>query len=100
MRIVKWTDEQGYNRVSWVRDDDPDNLAPQGIPCEVPVAKLVDWERVKRDVHNQLVERGILSWDDVQRQQDAVTATVRGVVRRAVLQTLRESNSKDTNGGQ
>jgi len=52
---------------------DPPSLADVGIP-----------EEVKRDLHNELLTRGLITWADVQAQpqQNGVTGTVRVVARR------------------
>jgi len=83
MRIVKWTDEDGYTRQALLRDSDPDEMAACGIPLDPP-KPAVDGipGEVLRDLHNELVARGLVTWHDVLAQQSGVTATVMLVARR------------------
>lgn len=69
MRTVEWTDANGYKWRSLVRDDDPDEMAKQGILQGPPNLERLDWEAVRRDLHNALVNSGLFSWRDVQEKQ-------------------------------
>lgn len=91
MRLIKWTDESGYDRLSLVRDSDPDDFAPHGIPVGPPPLDLIDWEAVKRDLHNQLVGREITTWEDVQKNQNGVTNAVRSALVRRVVNLYRQN---------
>ena len=95
MRLIKWTDKDGYHHLSLVRDDDPDEFAPYGIPVDPPPLDLLDWEAVKRDLHNQLVDREITTWDDVVRTQDGVTNAVRSALVRRVVTLYRQEKRND-----
>jgi hypothetical protein len=57
MKTVKWTAPDGYIHCRLLPDNEPDESAEMGIPCEPPDINLLDWEGVKRDLHNLLVER-------------------------------------------
>jgi hypothetical protein len=89
MRLVEWTDEQGYKHLSFLRDSDPDKVAPQGIPYDPPNLDQLDWESVKREIHNELVSRRLIKWDDVKVSQDGVTNVVRSVLTRRILMLYR-----------
>ena len=62
MRIVTWTDQHGWKHRSMVRDGDPDDVAPKGVPQDPPDLRQLDWEGVMRDLHNALVEQGVVDW--------------------------------------
>ncbi|NIM52297.1 MAG: hypothetical protein GTO22_24140 [Gemmatimonadales bacterium] len=80
MRLIQWLDDDGYRRQSLVRDDDPDDMAEYGIPLDPPsLAELDIPEEVKRDLHNELSVRGLLTWTDVMAQQNGVTGVVKAV---------------------
>lgn len=89
MRLVQWTDDNGYYRLSYVRDDDPDEIAPQGIPVDMPEVKSLDWDRIVRDIHNELVEKRLLTWKDVQESQRGITNTVNTTIRRRLIVLFR-----------
>ena len=77
MRQVTFTDKFGFKKVSLIRDTDSDDLAPQGVPIGPPDLDLVDWEEVKRDLNNMLVDKGILTYQDIIRQNTAVSTCVK-----------------------
>ena len=59
MKLVSWTDGKGWEHRAAVRDDDDRQVAidGQGLPMDPPDIELLDWEAVKRDLHNQLLRR-------------------------------------------
>lgn len=83
MRLVQWTDDNGYHHQSLLRDEDNDGEAIYGIPLDPPsLAEMTGIpEEVKRDLHNELVARGLFTWADVlaQARQDGVTGAVKRV---------------------
>lgn len=84
MRAVTWTDKNGYNHRSLVRDDDSDDMAPQGLLQDPPSLTELDWEAIKRDLHNALVERQLYSWRDVQEKKGLRGAILLSMKRRLV----------------
>ena len=100
MRQVKWTDRHGWNHLSLVRDGDPDEMAESGLLRDPPDVNGIDWEVVKRELHNRLVDAGLVTWADVQRGQKAVTGIVSAVLRRRVIGLYRlDDRQEAVNGG-
>jgi len=91
MRRITYTDKFGYKRVSLIRDTDPDDLAPQGVPIGPPDLDLVDWEEVKRDLNNMLVDRNILTYGDIQRQNTGVSSCVRSCLTSKVVNLYKQT---------
>lgn len=89
MRRVTYTDKFGYKKVSLVRDTDPDDLAPMGVPLGPPDLSLVDWEEVKKDLNNMLVDRGILNYIDIQRNSSAVSSCVRSCLTSKIVNAYK-----------
>lgn len=90
MRLVRWTDEDGYKHLSWIRDDDTDQDAPGGLPHDPPDVRQIDWEAIQRDLHNLLVERELLTWDDVQKKDGQLFNAALTVLKRPLLALYRE----------
>ncbi len=90
MKIVMWTDDRGYKHRSLLRDSDPDELAPKGIPQDPPDLDELDWEGLKKDLHNALVERGLATWEDVLAQQNGVTSAIKQVFKRPMVYLYRD----------
>jgi hypothetical protein len=70
MKNVVWTDRTVTSGFPLLRDRDPDHMAPEGIPLTPPDLSQLDWEEMKRELHNSLVDKKLFTWDDVQREQN------------------------------
>lgn len=90
MKLVEWKDSDGYMRRRWLKDSDPNEMGMQGIPEESPDMDALDWDNIRRNLHNQLMARGLYSFHDVQRSQNGVTATIRSAVVRPLLDLYRQ----------
>ena len=90
MRLVQWTDTKGYVRQSFIKDDDPDDMAKKGIRHEPPDVTRIDWDEVQKDLHNELVRRGLISWADVQAQQSTLEPAILAVLKRRLIALYRE----------
>lgn len=93
MRTVLIEDPNGYLRAYLVRDQDPDEMAEQGIPLETPAIDGIEWVDVERDIHNALIRRGIFSTKELERSQDKVLGIVSRVVRRHVILKIKEEEN-------
>lgn len=91
MRLVKWTDEDGLKHQSWIKDHESDKMAPEGILNDPPSLDLIDWEEVKRLIHNRLVDQNIQTWDDITKHQNAITTIVSSTIKRYIIALFRES---------
>ena len=83
MRIYRWQDDDGYSRQVLLRNNDLDDNKKYGIPFDPP--SLEDFsipEEVRKDLHNELVDRGLISQADVLAQQSGVTGAVEKIGRR------------------
>jgi hypothetical protein len=61
MKIVIWKDKHGYKHRSLLRDTDRDDQAAYGVPQDPPDLNQIDWEEVKKEIHNHLVEKGLIT---------------------------------------
>jgi hypothetical protein len=94
MRMVIWEDRNGYVRASLIRDGDPDEVAEHGIPVDPPNLDLIDFEEVKRNLHNALVRQGLFTYKDVQRQQRGITAAIISVLKKPVVDLYKQNGGK------
>lgn len=91
MKIVIWEDDDGYKRRYLLREIDPDHLAPSiGIPEDPPDLDRLDWDALKKDLHNLLVDRGLIEWDDVLAAQNGVTTSLVSVFKRPLIGLYRQ----------
>lgn len=95
MKKVVWTDTKGFQHISCVRDNDNESQYAKGIPNDPPDIRALDWDGIIKDLHNALVERGLLTWADVQRQGTGVAGAITSVLRPRIIALYRTS----PNGG-
>lgn len=91
MRTVEWTDRSGRKRRSIIRDEDPDSMAEYGLPADPPDIEMIDWERVKIDLHNALYDMNVVTWDDVVRQQTALRSAAISALKNHLVRLYRET---------
>jgi len=89
MRLVKWTDKNGYRRQSLIRNNDPDTEAPGGIPQEPPDLSQLDWPAIAKEMHNLFIDRGLITWRDVQASHNGVSAVIQTVLRRRIVELFK-----------
>ncbi len=95
MRLVTWTDNDGYHRRAYVRESDLDDKAPDlGVPADVPDVSLIDWEEVEKDLHNLLSDRNYITWADVQLSQNGISTVAVSVLSRRIIQLYRQQESQ------
>lgn len=84
MRIITWTDADGYIRRALLRADDPDKDAAKiGVPLGPPNLDGINLAAdARRDLHNTLMTRNLLTWADVIVQQGGLTGSARSIGRK------------------
>jgi len=87
LKKVIWEDASGKKHIALIRDTDPDSVAKsgRGLSLDPPDVRDINWDDVKRDLHNQLVVRGLSTKDDVIAQQNGVTGAILAALKRRVL---------------
>lgn len=71
MKLMVYTDEGGYNRRVMVKDGDE---SPEfGIPQDIPDLNGLDWDSIKRELHNELTSAGVITWQDVQKSNNLMS---------------------------
>lgn len=94
MKVVEWTDERGYRHRSLLRDGDSESLAPYGVKLDPPPVESLDWAGIQRDLHNELVTMGLVTWHDVQvkQSQGSLTSVILGVLKHRLIRLYREAD--------
>jgi hypothetical protein len=94
MKLVIWEDRRGWLHRSLVRDEDSDDMGPQGIAQDPPDIDEIDWDAVKKEIHNRLVEAGLVTWMDVQRGQNQIRGIIRAALQRRIIQLYRAKDKE------
>ena len=92
MRTVVWTDNSGYKHKSVVRDQDGDDVAQRGMGLsnDPPNVNDIDWEAVKRNLHNLMLDRNLTTWSAVKRSDSHIGGLFIQVLKGPVMAWLRE----------
>lgn len=90
MRQVEWTDEKGWKHLSLIRDNDPDEMAPHGIKSDPPDIEQLDWDQIKKELHNSLVNRRLVNWQDVQQQGEGIKGAILSALRRRIIDLYKD----------
>lgn len=100
MKLVSWTDENGWMHRSLLRDIDHD--PSRGILQDPPDINQLDWESIKRTLHNQLVARDIFTASDLNKPQaqQAIPGAVLAALRKPLIELYRRGGPSNHTGGQ
>lgn len=88
MKLVEYTDEDGKQQISIVRNDDTDALSA-GIRIEPPPLDDI-LDEAKVELHNELVKRKLFTYLDFQKRPDELGAAVNRVVTQKIIARLRQ----------
>lgn len=88
MKRVTYTDADGRKWVTLIPDDAPDSHASMGIIIGPPDLSSLEYpEPVAIRLHNALVDRDVLTWDDFRRNRQVVQGALKWALR-ADIQAL------------
>lgn len=65
MKLVITEDKRGYLHRYYITDDMKEKDAEKGIPDDPIDVEQLDWDEIKRELHNLLVKRAIINIKDV-----------------------------------
>jgi len=94
LRKITWTDEDGWDRTAYIRDSDSEDVARKGagISADPPDMRLLSCDDLLRDLHNGLVARGLVTYEDVMKAQNGVSAVIKSVLKRKIIELYRGGN--------
>jgi hypothetical protein len=96
VKLVTWTDDDGYRRRAYIRNGDREDRAPTlGVPADIPDLSTLDWQAIQRDLHNLLTDRGLVTWADVQMSQNGIHSAVRTIFVKPLTQLYRQQETID-----
>lgn len=90
MKRIVHTDRHGFKRVYALRDNDDESKAAQGIPLGPPDLRVLDWEKIVKDLNNALVDIGIIVIEDLNLNNTGISTAINSVVRREILRLYKE----------
>ncbi len=91
MRLVTWYDDDGFFRQVYARDEDSDEVAREsGLGHEPPDLRQIDWDEVAKEMYNLLAQRGLITWQDIQKQDTALLSIVKSVAMMKIIALYRK----------
>lgn len=85
MKLVTYTDKQGYKHKVLMHPDDTD--PEMGIPQNPPDLDELDWNKIKRDLHNELVELDIITKQDLNK---GLTSAILGAIKPELIRLYKQ----------
>jgi hypothetical protein len=95
MKTVTVTDHRGLRHRYAVPDDLPEKDWPHGLKLDPPKLDELDWEGIRQDIHNALVDLGIATWRDWQKQQHRVQGAILHPILRRLVALLRAAEYQE-----
>ena len=87
MNVESYVDERGYkHRVLVSNDGDIES----GITQDPPDILSLDWEAIKRDLHNELLEHRVINFSDVQSNHNILSRIVKTVLVKRLVMLYKE----------
>ena len=93
MKQVTYTDSDGLKYLSLMRDIDTDPA--QGILQSPPDVRALDWNVIQVTIHNQLLERGLLTLKDIQIRQNEFNQIVLAAVAKPLARLYQNGESNN-----
>lgn len=93
MKLVTFTDGDGYAYNSLIRDGDIDPSI--GLIQSPPDLRLLDWESIAKNIHNALLERGLLTINDIQIRQTEFNQIILAKVAKQIFKLYQEQNGHE-----
>jgi hypothetical protein len=60
-----------------------------------PDLRSLDWQTIVKELHNLLVERGLITWRDVQISQNGVNAVITTVLKKKIIDLYKLQEVKE-----
>jgi hypothetical protein len=91
MKFVKWTDSNGIKHLAGITDNIPEKMPHLGYQFDPPDVFNINWQDVAKDLHNQLVDRGLFTYEDIQRYQNRLAGAILASLRKRVKRLYKEN---------
>lgn len=98
MKLLTFTDDEGYNHKSLVRDNDTDPSI--GLIQSPPDLRQLDWEAIARNIHNALLEREIFTIQDAQIRSTELSQIILAKVVKPIYALYQEQEQETENATQ
>lgn len=91
MRLIRYTTEDGWKWQSWITEDMVASEAEKGIPHDAPDTSRLPWGDIERELHNLLLERGLITLKDVNDNAGMLNNTILKVIQPRLVALYKEN---------
>lgn len=91
MRLVRYETEDGWKFQSWIKDDMPVSEAEKGLPHNPPDISSLPWEDIKRELHNLLLDRDLITLKDVDDSPGMLGNTILKIIQPRLVALYKEN---------
>lgn len=99
MKLVVYTDEDGWKHRSLIKDDMRPEQASQGIPRNPPDVTQLDCEEILRELNNTLIERGLFTIADLNQNPNSLRNVIGAVLHSKIIELYKNHHHSGLNGG-
>ena len=91
MKLLTYTDANGFKHKSLVRDTDTDPAI--GLLKSPPDLEQLDWYVIKLTLHNSLLDKGILTLEDAQSRPNEFNQCVLAAVAKPLFRLFQQQEN-------
>ena len=95
MKEAVYVDRDGFMHVTLIRDGDAEDAAESGLPIGPPNLDELDWEGAKKEINHMLVDRGLITFQDLQVQMSGLASAVAKPIMKRLIQLYKNQNHKE-----
>jgi len=86
---VKWQDDKGFKHLSIMPSKFKLQHPSQGFPNDPPNLDMIDWELVKKELHNLLVDRRLITFQDLNGKNGDLANAILLVIRPKLVELYK-----------
>lgn len=90
MKLLTYTDTDGFKHKSLVRDTDTDPSV--GLLKSPPDLNQLNWHAIKLTLHNSLLDKGIITLEDAQSKSNEFNQCVLAAVAKPLFRLYQQEN--------
>lgn len=91
MRLVQYITEDGWKYQSWITEEMLVSEAEKGIPYDSPDTNRLPWEDISRELHNLLLDRGLITLKDVDDNPGMLGNTINKIIQPRLVELYKEN---------
>lgn len=90
MELIETVDENGYKHLQWCINKD-DTI---GICADPPFLGQLDFDEIEKEIHNALIDKRLINWSEVQKQQQAIAGILNAIIRKKIVFLYRQAEKE------